>query len=31
MPKEFRGHLTLNISNDGLVYAQPTAWPTAST
>ena len=21
MPKEFRGHLTLNISNDGLVYA----------
>ena len=21
MPKEFRGHLTLNVSNDGLVYA----------
>jgi hypothetical protein len=21
MPKEFRGHLTLNISNDGMVYA----------
>ena len=21
MPKEFKGHLTLNISNDGLVYA----------
>src|SRR5262245_66173664 len=21
MPKEFRGHLTLNFSNDGLVYA----------
>jgi hypothetical protein len=21
MPKEFRGHLTINISNDGLVYA----------
>src|SRR5262249_57556533 len=21
VPKEFRGHLTLNISNDGLVYA----------
>ena len=21
MPKEFRGHLTLNISNDGLIYA----------
>jgi hypothetical protein len=21
MPKEFRGHLTLNLSNDGLVYA----------
>ena len=21
MPKEFRGHLTMNISNDGLVYA----------
>jgi hypothetical protein len=21
MPKEFRGHLTINVSNDGLVYA----------
>ena len=21
MPKEFKGHLTLNFSNDGLVYA----------
>ena len=21
MPKEFRGHLTLNVSHDGLVYA----------
>ena len=21
MPKEFRGHLTFNFSNDGLVYA----------
>ena len=28
-PKEFKGHLTLNISNDGLVYAADRARPIA--